>query len=118
MRSWLHFSLQSLFDLHVARQRGFGDEARNRRITMAPSKKQNDWKKSIGRKLLFNDIKSGAIPDGMDYKTAFKSRPEFAVGKNVDDAARLFETRLKSARKIIAEKDERAATELALLRED
>ena len=49
---------------------------------------------------------------------AFKSRPEFAVGKNVDDAARLFETRLKSARKIIAEKDERAAMELALLHED
>ena len=36
---------------------------------MAPSKKQNDWKKSIGQKLLFDDIKSGAIPDGMDYKS-------------------------------------------------
>ena len=36
---------------------------------MAPSKKQNDWKKSISQKLLFDDIKSGAIPDGMDYKS-------------------------------------------------
>ena len=82
----------------------------------------DDWAKSEGRKLLFADIRSGAIPATMHWQIAYKRRPEFVVGTKADPTAEkaesLFEDRLKSARNILAAKDARAAEELALLRAD
>ena len=90
---------------------------------MPPKKKKaTDWTSSEGRKLLFADIRSGAIPASMDWQTAYARRPEFVVGTKADPTAEkaesLFEDRLKSARSILAAKDARADEELALLRAD
>jgi len=71
-----------------------------------------------GRKLLLADIREGRIPDSMDWETVYLLRPEFAVGETPEEAKRLFEGRLNGARKIIHGKNTRAATELALLRQD
>ena len=85
---------------------------------MPPKKKTQAWIASQGRKVLFSDIKNGKISDSMTYEQVFQMRPEFAVGENPDEALRLFENRLASARGIIRGKKQRAATELALLHED
>ena len=92
---------------------------------MPPKKKKNaaddeddDWSKSKGRKLLFEDIQSGRIPEAMHWMTAYQLRPEFAVGETPEKAESLFSGRLRSARAIIARKEDRSAEELALLRED
>ena len=48
----------------------------------------------------------------------FHMRPEFAVGDTPEEALRLFENRLASAREIIRGKKQRTSTELAMLQED
>ena len=82
----------------------------------------DDWATSEGRKLLFADIRSGRIPATMSWQAAYQLRPEFVVGTKANPTAEkaesLFEGRLKSARGILAEKDQRAVSELALLRAD
>lgn len=81
-------------------------------------KKVENWRTSKGRELLLADVRSGTIHADMDDEEAFQSRPEFAVGESLEEAKRLFEGRLKSARGIIGRKNTRASSELALLRED
>ena len=81
-------------------------------------KKKDGWLDSTGRRLLFDDVRDGTIPDSMDHATAFSTRPEFIVGETAAEALRLFKGRLTSARKIIYERNTRAETELALLRID
>jgi len=82
-------------------------------------KEETDWgKKTPGRKLLLEDIREGRIPDTMDWETVYVMRPEFAVGETPEEAKRLFEGRLKGARKIIHGKNTRAATELTLFQQD
>ena len=92
---------------------------------MPPKKKKNaeddeddDWSKSKGRKLLFEDIRSGRIPEAMHWMTAYQLHPEFAVGETPEKAESLFAGRLRSARAIIARKAGRSAEELAMLRAD
>jgi hypothetical protein len=81
-------------------------------------KKENNWRTCAGRMLLCSDIRNGDIPANMDWRTAFHRRAEFAVGETPDEALRLFESRLKSARKILSSRDARASVEHAMLRED
>jgi hypothetical protein len=80
------------------------------------------WPSSKGRKLLIKDIRSGRIPADMAWEDAYKLRPEFVVGTKEDNTAKKarsqFESRLDSAREILAKRDTRAAEELALLRQD
>jgi len=82
------------------------------------AKKKKGWRSSKGRRLLYKDVKKKTIPDSMDYKEAFKLRPEFAVGKDLADAERLFEGRLKAARNTVGERDARAAEEYRMMQED
>lgn len=65
------------------------------------------------------DVKSGLIPDDMDWQTAFEIRPEFEVyGVNPAEARRLFEGRLAAARKRHDKKADRAEQEEQLLDAD
>ena len=87
---------------------------------MPPKKKKKTpaWIASNGRKILFSDITSGKISEKMKYEQVFHMRPEFAVGDTPEEALRLFETRLASAREIICGKKQQAATELAMFQQD
>lgn len=86
---------------------------------MAPNNNtNNNWAASKGRKLLREDIRSGHIPADMSWKTAYLRRPEFAVGQTPAEAKRLFEGRLRAARKFVSDRTARAAEEEALLHED
>lgn len=80
--------------------------------------RKKSWLTSEGRKLLLQDLRHGAITPDMDYETVFEMRTEYEVGESREEAKRLFENRLKSAREILRQKDVRAAQELALLKED
>ena len=82
------------------------------------AKKKKGWRSSKGRRLLYKDLKNKKIPDHLDYKAIFQLRPEFSVGKTPAEAERLFEARLKTARKTVAERDARADEELQMMLED
>lgn len=85
---------------------------------MPPKKKTQAWIASQGRKILLSDIRTGRISENMKFEQVFLMRPEFAVGETFEEALRLFESRLASAREIVRGKKQRAATELAMLQED
>lgn len=94
---------------------------------MAPKKKPKPhvWRNSNAQRLLHEDIKTGRIPADMHWATAFNLRPEFAaVGKASAEetkeqcALRLFESRLRTARKFVTAKSTRASEELALLQQE
>jgi hypothetical protein len=72
----------------------------------------------VGQQLLLQDIRNGDIPSNMDWKVAFARRPEFAVGDTPSEAKRLFQNRLKNARKKIEQNNNRASSELSLLQAD
>jgi len=85
---------------------------------MAPKKKKKDiWLHSEGRKLLFEDLRTGKIP--LDYRqmsaaVAFQLHPEFAE----HDGANKFAGRLSRARTNVKKKRETGAAEMALLAAD
>jgi len=87
---------------------------------MARKKKKKDtWGNSDGKRLLKQDIRSGNIPEDMHWKTAFQRRPEFNVFPSPKKTPEeLFSSRLRSARKLIKEKNDRSSRELALLQQD
>ena len=86
---------------------------------MAPKKKKC-WRYSKGKGLLLSDLRDGTIPDNEHYKEVFKRRPEFGEFplNNPTEALRLFEGRLREARKKVAQKNSRAAQEEAMFRAD
>ena len=82
-----------------------------------PPKKKDDWLHSRGRTLLMEALRTGEIPldsTEMSWKEAFQLHPEFAE----HDGARLFQSRLSSARRQIREKKQRGEAEMALLAQD
>ena len=91
---------------------------------MPPKKKQkkdDSWENSEGKKLLLNDLRSGAIP--LDPKlmkpaVAFQRRPEAFSVPNYEDGKRLFGGRLRSAREQVRERNERSSVEAAALEQD
>jgi len=90
---------------------------------MPPKKKKKEedaWEHSEGKKLLEQDLRSGAIPldpKQMPPRVAFDLRPEFAF-PNLEDGKRLFASRLAAARKKIKHKNESAALQSAALKAD
>lgn len=77
------------------------------------------WVASKGRRLLLEDVRSGHIPNDMDWTIAFSLCPEFNVCPSTKKTPKqLFSARLKSARDIIRQKNTRAARELNLLQQD
>jgi hypothetical protein len=85
---------------------------------MPRKKKLVEWKDRKGKALLIADIRCGTIPEDMNWKVAFRLRAAFAVGDTPDEAERLFQDRLRRARKENKEQSTRAASELALLQQD
>lgn len=85
---------------------------------MAPKKKKkDDWLHSEGRKILFEDLRTGKIP--LDYRQmssadAFQLHPEFAE----HDGANKFPGRLSRARTNVKNKKGVGETEMALLAAD
>lgn len=76
------------------------------------------WRNSSGRRMLYSELKSGKIPNNMPYKEVFRMHPEYAVGESYEEAERLFQSRLSSARWTIAKRDARAADELRMMLDD
>lgn len=89
-------------------------------IAAMAKKKKNTWSSGQGRNLLRKDIKEGRIPNDMHWKEVYKHhfRPEFAVGPTPEDAERLFEGRLRTARKHVQSKDTRAEEEYRMFQQD
>ena len=84
---------------------------------MAPKKKKKDWLNSAGRKILFEDLRTGKIPLNyrqMSTAVAFQLHPEFAE----HDGANKFAGRLSRARTNVKKKRETGAAEMALLAAD
>jgi hypothetical protein len=79
----------------------------------------DEWRSSSGKKLLVDDVRKGRIAASMHWKTAFQMRPEFVMPSNDPAKAEsLFYNRLRAVRRQVAEKNSRAATELALMNDD
>ena len=82
--------------------------------------KETPWRSSIGRRLLFEGLKNGSIPLVNDGKVSDRDillmKPEFGS----DDAtnARLFSSRLRSARKRVCCDKQRALTDKIKLEHD
>lgn len=89
---------------------------------MAPRKKKKntDWDGCKGRALLRQDIREKRIPSDMPWEDVYRHhfRPEFAVGETPEEAHRLFQTRLKTAREYVSKKETRAAEEEAAMLHD
>ena len=85
---------------------------------MGKKTKDTCWRNCQGQQLLLRDIRNGDIPPTMDWKVAFARRPEFAFGDTPSEAKRLFQNRLKNAHKKVEQNNNRASTELSMLRAD
>jgi hypothetical protein len=84
--------------------------------TMAPRLVDDEtelWKKSVAKKLLVEDILSGAIPNTMHWETVRSMRPEYGASTR-----RLFGSRLKSLRDQIDHSIRNATVDAAALAHD
>ena len=81
-----------------------------------PTAEDEDWANSEARRLLYEDLKNGTVPDVPDASfptnLIFTSRPEFAA-----TGYRLFPSRLSSLRKIYRKDKGRADADLKLFNE-
>ena len=91
-----------------------------RLFKMPTEEKEDDkkeWKNSKGKELLLKGLRDGSIPlDGKDMppKEVYTLRPEFADYGGYKN----FPSRLRSARKTIIEKNDRASSDLAAFTHD
>jgi len=88
---------------------------------MAPRKKKHpiNWTATCrGKQLLLRDLREGLYPEDMPFEEVFYQRPEFDVGVSHSEAKRLFENRLKAARKLVTQNNTRSASELVLMQQD
>lgn len=85
---------------------------------MPTKKNDDDWLHSEGRRLLESDLQRNRISDATDWRTVYQLRPEFAVGETPEEAFRLFEGRLRSARQRHKRQRNLAASELTMLLHD
>jgi len=91
------------------------------RLFKMPTEEKKDdkkeWKNSKGKELLLKGLRDGSIPlDGKDMppKEVYTLRPEFADYGGYKN----FPSRLRSARKTIIEKNDRASSDLAAFTHD
>lgn len=83
-------------------------------------KKADGWNFSKGQALLREDVVSGRIPMTMPWEAVYATffRPEYLVGEDAEDAKRLFEGRLQSARNRHTSHQSRADEEERLMLAD